>query len=364
MKKLLFIIPLFLIFILNSNIFGASLMNKDFEIIDSLPLTVPSNNTMTQEDYTNFLASIENFETLLYTHYNDGTIQIITFNQHTTFEYIEIQDIYDSDNMNVQYNIQNPTAELVAISHIVSPFGYINTPTQLTNLVSYPSVINSNYSISNTLKRGEIFCSSAIYKGSTKLNHFPNYNINNFKVSYYKDGLKQYFTPTALSITSTTDIGVKVKVINGIDNIEEKQYSDFVEHNINEQITLTGKLDTQFSVYFKFYDKINGEEITTKNFTIYVSLTGNSGNDTNLEFTTQMPEFPNGSINPVDYIVYFFQLIYSLISMLIEFVGKIVSKVLVLGSLLGKAFSFLPSPIPELFIIGLIVAILMSIRGK
>ena len=183
-----------------------------------------------------------------------------------------------------------------------------------------------------------------------------------FTINYMMQDFKAYFTPTATGVLSY-NTGVRVKLIDGFNNIVETGYEEFIEKNINEQFILTGKKDTVFTLLFQFYNKTTLETIQNNTLTVVVQDgTGIITDNSESTDTSNFPVFPLGSINPIDYFVYVFDLIVALINMLISFLGTIITGITSIGGLLALAFNFFPAPIPQLFIIGIIVSILMSIK--
>ena len=76
--------------------------------------------------------------------------------------------------------------------------------------------------------------------------------------------------------------------------------------------------------------------------------------------TSDMPILPQDA-SVLDYITYAFKMILWLINTLFSFLGTVLSTVAKITGLLGQAFSFFPPPIPQLFVIGIIITIIVSI---
>jgi hypothetical protein len=341
------------------------------KLVESLPLQVPEGCTMTQEDYTNFIASIGNFSTILYCNQDYNSLKFVTFSKPIDFDYVETVDTYDNNHIIASYNVKDIQPDNIVTTYIVTgSYAYSPSVQSGSTYTSYPQIINSDYYLDNKTTKGDLFVSSSLYSQGIKLNTFYIFNPASFKVSYHRQDLKLYFNPIALSIpSSSAEVGCKYKLISGFENVEETGLENFIELGLNNQLVLTGKLETKFVIVFEFYDKTNNKNICSSSFTINMNYTGGGGQSGGSNgatrdwgINTDFPTFPKGSMNPLDYLVYIFDLILALINMLLEFIGLVMGQVLDLGILLSKVFSFFPTPIPELFVIGIIVAILVNIK--
>lgn len=118
------------------------------------------------------------------------------------------------------------------------------------------------------------------------------------------------------------------------------------------------------NLYFFITDE-NGKIIYTlkhnKQNGTFSSTNGeiNSSNYTDL-IVDEPPELPEDA-EILDYIKYFFNMIGWGISQLLEFLKKIMTYVVDIGGIFSKCFNFFPSPIPQLFSIGIISVIIISL---
>jgi hypothetical protein len=139
-----------------------------------------------------------------------------------------------------------------------------------------------------------------------------------------------YFTPHVDSNSFT----IFCKVIQGNENITE-DYTEFRQVTNGTQFSITGKPSTNFTVLFE----IRKADLTTvvydRTYTISISESGVTTAQAMSDTSTKVddfPAFPTG-LNPIDYIVWFVDVIKWLINLLISFITTLVSGFSALGTL-------------------------------
>lgn len=214
-------------------------------------------------------------------------------------------------------------------------------------------------------------------------------------LKFYKNGDFKFRIVSAtgeeLHLSTLTIVGVKVGVIGNVEYSSDRQLATVT---LTTSIPLFGAR-IQYTSYFD----INGQARAWLNYTTPFTTNRNGGFRTQIldsggnkiyegvvnvdniatpsnpgsngynddvyiddsGFTDTVPTLPE---NPTifDYIAYAFAIIGWLISMLIHFLGNLVSNMGTVGQLFAKAFNWLPQPLPELFIIGFIVLVITSFR--
>jgi hypothetical protein len=91
----------------------------------------------------------------------------------------------------------------------------------------------------------------------------------NFKINHLMTNFKSYITPVALGNFPYT-VGVRIKVLNGLENIEEINHNEFIEKTVNQQFVLTGKANTNYTLLFQFYNISNSQVLKETTLTVYV----------------------------------------------------------------------------------------------
>jgi hypothetical protein len=91
----------------------------------------------------------------------------------------------------------------------------------------------------------------------------------NFKINHLMTNFKSYITPVALGNFPYT-VGVRIKVLSGLENIEEINHNEFIEKVVNEQFVLTGKANTNYTLLFQFYNINNSQVLKETTLTVYV----------------------------------------------------------------------------------------------
>ncbi len=183
-----------------------------------------------------------------------------------------------------------------------------------------------------------------------------------FTIDYSSYNGTVYITPK-LNYNQNTNT-IFVRAIEGLSDIQEQQYADFVQVQNNVQFQITSSAGKRFTLHFQIRNQ-SGEAVHDTTYTIIINADGTVGgigsNDSDVD-VGDFPEFPS-SINPIDYIVWLYDVIVWLLNLLISFILGIVSKITSLGNLFKSAFEVFPSPIPQLIFAGMIVSMIAILFG-
>ena len=187
-----------------------------------------------------------------------------------------------------------------------------------------------------------------------------------FNLQLRKDKNIAYINPV-LPSSETSYYSCYVKVMSGLDVIDGSTLtSDFTSTPFNTEISITAKKDvaSSYVLLFEVRDK-NGLVCLDQTLTVFIDKsTGNITDTDNSDGTVDIstfPVFPKGSLNPFDYVNYVWDVIKWVFNYIVNIfvtLGNYASK---FSSLLVGAFSWLPTPIPELLVAGVCISVILLI---